>query len=165
MSSIMCTDEATAASYAERTIVHSQVPDRKQILVLKKSEIYMALLKKYGRWDETGDKPFPPFKMRADGVITVRKKELDQTEEGTQSSQYIYEMADLVQRNSKRRGDKIIESDGVGIALMLKDMSRYDAIIEPERRALIMSSFTRTRVRKVKHGLPVSYPATPSKPS
>jgi len=69
--------EFTKAPYAERTIEHGPVPDRKQIVAIKKGLLYRELLPKYGWWSDMEDKPMPPFKMRADGAIYALKRELD----------------------------------------------------------------------------------------
>ena len=147
----MYSDPSTAAAYAERTIVHQPVPDRKQIVAIQKAPLYKEVLSRYGWWDDANDEPMRPFKTRGDGAITVRQADLDEVvQEGNQSSRSLYQMVADAQKVSKRRGDKVIESDGVGIALMLEDMSREnDAGIEAERRALIMSNFTRQGDQKV----------------
>jgi hypothetical protein len=41
----------TAAPYAERTIQHEPVPDRKQITAIKKTPIYREVLSRHGWWD------------------------------------------------------------------------------------------------------------------
>jgi len=140
----------TAAPYAERTIVHMPVPDRKQIVAIAKTPLYIEVLKKHSWWDVAGNRPMEPFKKRADGAITVRKAELDEIEEGGGvSSAKIKRIVDEAARESKRRGDKVLESDGVGIALMLESMSEKPASAEPERRGLIISNYTRTEQQKL----------------
>jgi len=142
--------EFTAAPYAERTILHVPVPDRKQIVAIKKAPIYTEVLKKNDWWDNENDAPMPPFRRRADGAITVRKAELsDDKEGGDKSSREIADIVDTAQKMSARRGDKVLESDGVGIALMLESMSRHSATREPDRRALIISNYTRTDQQKL----------------
>jgi len=142
--------EFTAAPYAERTIKHEEVPDRKQIMAIQKTPIYRAVLTRYGWWDVENDKPMEPFYTRMDGAITVRKKDLDDIKEyGDKSSEQLWQMVEDAQKTAKRRGDKVLESDGVGIAMMLEAMSRKGANEEPERRALIVSNFTRTDAQKV----------------
>jgi len=138
----------TKAEYAERTILHEPVPDRKQIIAIKKAPIYEAVLKKHDWWDNELNEPMPPFKRRADGAITVKKADLDDIEEGgDKSSREIAEIVDRTQRESSRRGDKVLESDGVGIALMLASMSTVPG--EQERRALIISNYTKNDQQKM----------------
>ena len=142
--------EFTAAPYAEQKIVHEPVPDRKQIIAIGKSVFYQSTLKRHGWWDDGEDEPRPPFKMRADGAITVRKADLDDTPDGDhgKSSQELADMIVAAHGKSKRRGDKVLESDGVGIAHMLTSMSEKGPAEEPERRALVISNFTRTLQQK-----------------
>ena len=142
--------EFTAAGYAERTIKHVVVPDRKQIVALKKAPIYREVLQKYDWWNNEEDQPMPPFKVRGDGAITVRKADLSNDKEGgDKSSRELCDIVNKAQRKAATKGDKVLESDGVGIALMLEDMSRLSARDELERRALIISNFTRTDAQKL----------------
>ena len=142
--------EFTAAPYAEQKIVHEPVPDRKQIIAIGKSVFYQSTLKRHGWWDDGEDEPRPPFKMRADGAITVRKADLDDTPDGDhgKSAQELADMVVAAHGKSKLRGDKVLESDGVGIAHMLTSMSEKGPAEEPERRALVISNFTRTLLQK-----------------
>ena len=141
----------TAMPYAERVITHEPVPDRKQITAIKKTVLYQKVLKEYGWWDMAENKPMPPFQVRADKAIWVPKALLsDIVEEGEKSSRQLKAIVDAAQAESARRGDKVLESDGVGIALMLESMSEKSAEVEPERRALIVSNYTRTNDQKLK---------------
>jgi hypothetical protein len=142
--------EFTAAPYAERTILHEPVPDRKQIIAIGKSVFYQKKLKQYGWWDTVQDVPGLPFKERKDGAITVRKAELDDKKDGDgrKSSQELADEVAAAHLKSTRRRDKVLESDGVGIALMISSMSEKGPAEEPERRALVISNFTRTLVQK-----------------
>lgn len=143
--------EFTAAPYAERKIKHEPVPDRKQITAIKKGLLYPEVLKRNSWWDTAHDQPMPPFRRRADGAIVVFKRDLTDIEEGNdKSSTEIKALVDTAYRESARRGDKVLESDGVGIALMLEAMSELSANQEPERRALIVSNYTRTNDGKLK---------------
>ena len=109
--------EFTSKEYAERTIKHEPVPDRKQIAAIKKATFYEMVLKEHDWWDVANDAPVLPFKRRADGAITVKKADLDDIEEGgDKSSREIAEIVDRTQRESSRRGDKVLESDGVDAA-------------------------------------------------
>jgi len=140
-----------AASYAERNIEHACVPDRKQITAIKKTPIYREVLSSYGWWDTPNDKPMLPFKRRADGAIVAPKKELsDLREAGDVSSRELWEIVDKAHMESAKRGDKVLESDGVGIAVMLESMSQKPASIEEERRALIVSNYTKTEMGKLR---------------
>ena len=133
--------------------MHSPVPDRKQIVAIKKAPLYKCVLSKYGWWDAANDKPVEPFKRRGDGAITVLQKDLDDVPQyHDKSSRNLWQMVKDAQKLSSRRGDKVLESDGVGIALMLESMSEKSAAVEPERRALIVSNYTRTDQQKVSHG-------------
>ena len=60
----------TAAPYAEHTITHMPVPDRKQVNAIKKGLVYEKVLKKNGWWDQVNDLPYLPFTMRGDGAIS-----------------------------------------------------------------------------------------------
>ena len=142
--------EFTKAPYAECSIEHVAVPDRKQIVAIKKGVLYRELLPKYGWWNDVEDKPMPPFKMRADGAIYALKRELDDVvEEGEKSSRDLHKLVETAYKVSARKGDKVLESDGVGIALMLDSMSEKPAAQEAERRALIVSNYTRTNEQKI----------------
>ena len=141
----------TAMPYAERTIKHVPVPERKQITAIKKTVLYKKVLQQNDWWDNSEDKPMPPFQVRTDGAIWVRKNDLDDAVEGGEkSSRQIKDIVDAAQAESARRGDKVLESDGVGIALMLESMSEKSAEAEAERRALIVSNYTRTNEQKLK---------------
>ena len=141
----------TAAPYAERTVKHEAVPDRKQIHAIAKTALYQGVLKAYDWWDTLNDAPMPPFKTRTDGAITVMKRHLDDVVQGGEmSSRDIYNIVDHAQRISSWRGDKVLESDGVGIALMLQSMSEHGASVEPERRALVFSNYTKTLDQKMR---------------
>ena len=67
--------EWTAAPYAQVTIQHAPVPDRKQLNQIAKTVFYNEILKA-NDWLDANDEPMMPFKRRADGVITVTKKDL-----------------------------------------------------------------------------------------
>ena len=56
--------------------MHEPVPDRKQIVAIKKGILYEKVLKEHDWWNTIDDEPMPPFKMRADGAIMVTKKDL-----------------------------------------------------------------------------------------
>ena len=141
----------TAAPYAERTIKHEPVPDRKQIYAIAKTALYQGVLKAYDWWDTINDEPMPPFKTRNDGAITVMKRQLDDVVQGGEmSSRDIFNLVDHAQRISNWRGDKVLESDGVGIALMLQSMSEHGASVEPERRALVFSNYTKQFDQKMR---------------
>ena len=60
----------------------------------------------------------------------------------------LYDMVVAAHRKSTLRGDKVLESDGVGIALMISSMSEKGPAEEQERRALVISNFTRTFLQK-----------------
>ena len=57
-------------------------------------------------------------------------------------------MVNAAHHASSRRSDKVLESDGVGIALMLESMSEKGFAEELERRALVISNYTRTLQQK-----------------
>ena len=81
----------------------------------------------------------------------MRKALLDNVPEGNgMSSQAIFDIVAEVAHGQGRRGHKVLESDGIGIALMLESMSKPDAgdYVEDERRALIISNFTRDNEQK-----------------
>ena len=143
--------EFTAAAYAERKILHEPVPDRKQIIAIKKGILYEKVLKEHGWWNTEADEPMLPFKMRADGAIMVTKKALaesgDVVEAGEKSANELKQIVDEAQKESGRRGHKVLESDGVGIAMMLQSMAERPE--EPERRALIVSNYTKSLAQKL----------------
>ena len=95
----------------------------------------------------------PPFTVRADGAITVTKKALAESgevvEAGEKSASDLKKIVDEAQKESGRRGHKVLESDGSGIAMMLESMSKRPGSEEPERRALIVSNYTKTEVQKL----------------
>jgi len=68
---------------------------------------------------------------------------------GGKSSRDLHKLVETAYRVSAKRGDKVLESDGVGIALMLDSMSEKPATQEAERRALIVSNYTRTNEQKI----------------
>merc|ERR1712137_384271 len=138
------------APYAVHTIKLEPVPDRKQVTALKKSLFYEKVLKKNSWWINSANEPYQPFTMRRDGAITVKKADLDDVPEGNgKSSNDIYELVEEAYKEAGRKSDKVLESDGPGIALMLESMSQKPASVEDERRALIISNFTRTWQQKL----------------
>ena len=131
--------------------MHEPVPDRKQIIAIKKGILYEKVLKEHGWWNTEADEPMLPFKMRADGAIMVTKKALaesgDVVEAGEKSANELKQIVDEAQKESGRRGHKVLESDGVGIAMMLQSMAERPE--EPERRALIVSNYTKNAAQKM----------------
>ena len=129
------------------------MPDRKQIVAIKKGILYEKVLKEHDWWNTIDDEPMPPFKMRADGAIMVTKKDLaesgDVVEAGGKSANELKQIVDEAQKDSGRRGHKVLESDGVGIAMMLQSMAERPAPEELERRALIVSNYTKTEAQKL----------------
>ena len=62
--------EWTAAPYAQVTIQHEPVPDRKQINAIAKGLIYKEVLKKNDWWNTATDTPMHPFTKR----LTARSR-------------------------------------------------------------------------------------------
>ena len=88
------------------TIQHAPVPDRKQLNQIAKTVFYNEILKA-NDWLDANDEPMMPFKRRADGVITVMKKDLsDIPEGGGKSSADICNLVEAAHKKAGRRGDK-----------------------------------------------------------
>lgn len=134
-----------SAPHCERAIEWQEVPDRRLILALQKSLLYTVELKERGLWQDGTDKPPEPFKVNARGTISLSKRDRDvdpQLEE-------IWWAVDAAFKESKRRGDKVVECDGEGLQMMLQSMvNEKDGRIEPERRGLVISNFTRNLLQK-----------------
>ena len=132
----------TAPPYAQRTISFMPVPDRKDTLNIAKTALYKQLFIERGLWN--GGPP-DPFTMDARGTIKCPKRARDDDPDANQ----IWELVDAASRQRIPRRQAVLRDDGEGIRRMLAStIEQLDGSVEPERRCLIMSNYTKETPQK-----------------